>query len=86
VDATASPVQLSADTARIGTGNKIDTGGLSDVLAAADPFVMQYTDGLRLKDVAWGELSLDALSQQTRIITFNLAIEMRPPYLEQVQS
>jgi 4-phytase/acid phosphatase len=61
-------------------------GGLASVVTAADPFVMQYADGFTNNDVGWGQLTLDALSQQTRINTLQIAIAMRQPYLARVQS
>ena len=47
---------------------------------------MQYADGFPLEDVAWGRLSSDTLSQTTRLITLQINIEMRLPYVNQVQS
>jgi 4-phytase/acid phosphatase len=61
-------------------------GGLASVVTAADPFVMQYADGFPTNDVGWGQLALDALSQQTRINTLQIEIAMRQPYLARVQS
>jgi 4-phytase/acid phosphatase len=46
---------------------------------------MEYTDGLPLNQVAWGQLSLQGLSQQTRIITLLFDIENKPLYLDQLQ-
>jgi 4-phytase/acid phosphatase len=54
--------------------------------SATDPFVMQYTDGFPLGNVAWGRLSLDTLSQLTRLNVLQVNIAMRPPYINQVQS
>jgi 4-phytase/acid phosphatase len=68
------------------TGNVIAMGGLASVVTAADPFVMQYADGFTNNDVGWGQLTLDALSQQTRINTLQIEIAMRQPYLARVQS
>jgi len=68
------------------TGNVIAMGGLDSVVTAADPFVMQYADGFPTNDVGWGQLTLDALSQQTRINTLQIEIAMRQPYLARVQS
>jgi len=67
-------------------GDVIDVGGLASTLLAADPFVMQYADGFPTNDVAWGRLTLDTLSQQTRLITLQIDILMRQPYLARVQS
>ena len=61
-------------------------GGLDSVVTAADPFVMQYADGFTNSDVGWGRLTLDELSQQTRIDTLQIDIAMRQPYLARVQS
>jgi 4-phytase/acid phosphatase len=86
VDPTALPIPLTANTSSVATANVINGGGLASTLYAADPFVMEYTDGLPLSEVAWGQLSLPALSQQTRIITLDFAIELSSPYLNQLQS
>ena len=68
------------------TANVINLGGLGETLYAADPFVMEYANGFNMSDVAWGSLTLDQLSQQTRIITLDFAIGIRTPYLDKVQS
>jgi 4-phytase / acid phosphatase len=70
----------------VATANVINIGGVITTLRAADPFVMQYAEGLPLEQVAWGELSLNELSPQTRIITLAFDLEMRSSYLNQVQS
>jgi 4-phytase / acid phosphatase len=84
VDATSQAIPLTASTT--GAAGAINVGGLLTTLTASDPFVMQYTNGLPLKDVAWGQLSLDALSQQTRIVNLCFNVEFLTPYLNQVQS
>jgi hypothetical protein len=61
-------------------------GGLGLMVTAADPFVMQYFDDFPTNDVGWGRLTLDELSQQTRINTLQIEIAMRQPYLARVQS
>jgi 4-phytase/acid phosphatase len=86
VDPTAVPVPLTANTSSVVTANVINTGGVGDTLYAADPWVMEYTDGLPMNQVAWGLLNLSQISQQTRIITLDFALEMTTPYLNQVQS
>ena len=86
VDPTGIPVTLTASRTGQVTGNIIDTGGLASTLYAADPFVMEYTDGMPMSQVGWGRLSADQLSEQTRIITGQIAIEMSPPYLNRLQS
>ncbi len=84
-DVTSESIPLTANTT-LYTGNVINIGGLSDVLDACDPFVMQYADDFPLDQVAWGRLSPDTLSQQTRIVNLQFSIEMRSPYLNQLQS
>lgn len=86
IDPTAQPIPLDALTSPIFTGNVVDLGGLEDTENAADPFVMEYAAGLPLADVAWGELSPDALSQELRLATLTLNIAMTDPYLDRVQS
>ncbi len=86
VDATALPIPLEPVKTRLGTGNVVDTGGVLATMMAADPFVMEYADGLPLSDVGWGHLSMDRLSQHTRLITLAFNMVMTSPYLDQVQS
>jgi 4-phytase/acid phosphatase len=47
---------------------------------------MQYADGFPLDQVAWGRLSSDTLSQQTRIANLYFRIQLLSPYLNQLQS
>jgi 4-phytase/acid phosphatase len=47
---------------------------------------MQYADGFPLDQVAWGRLSPDALSQETRVTALVINMAMRPPYLCRAQS
>jgi 4-phytase / acid phosphatase len=86
IDPTSAPFTLTVNKAITFAGGAVNVAGLNALSGAADPFVMQYTDGFPPKDVAWGRLSLDALSQQTRTATLAFAIVMRPPYLSRVQS
>jgi len=86
VDPTVLPIPLTANTSNIATGNIINAGGIGSTLYAADPFVMEYTDGLPMSEVAWGQLTPDTLSQQTRIITLDFAIQLGTPYLNRLQS
>jgi len=85
IDATSETIPLTANTT-LYTGNVINVGGLADVSNACDPFVMQYADGFPPDQVAWGRLSLDTLSQQTRITRLFFDIELLSPYLNQLQS
>ena len=91
VDPTTQPITLVTNVPQssgppYASGRVIDMGGLDSTVSAIDPFVMQYTDGFPTKDVAWGRLTLDALSQQTRLVTLQFSICMRQPYLARVQS
>jgi 4-phytase/acid phosphatase len=92
VDPTTLPITLTTNAPLplplppYYTGNVIGMGGLNSTVAAADPFVMQYADGFPTNDVGWGRLTLDALSQQTRLATLQIDIAMRQPYLDRVQS
>jgi 4-phytase/acid phosphatase len=92
VDPTTLPITLVTNTP-LGTnlppyktGDVINMGGLFAAGSAADPFVMQYTDGFPTNEVGWGRFTLDTLSQQTRLATLGFSISMRPPYLARVQS
>ncbi len=86
VDGTTMSIPLTASTNPPATGGIINLGGLSTVSAAIDPFVMQYADGMALQNVAWGQLSLNDLSQQTRIVSAVFNLELNSPYLNQLQS
>jgi 4-phytase/acid phosphatase len=85
-DPTTVPITLTTNGPPYYTGNVINMGGLDSTVTAADPFVMQYADGYTNTDVGWGRLTLDELSQQTRINTLQISIAMRQPYLARVQS
>ena len=86
VDPTSQPITLTASTPILATGGAINVGGLNTMTSAIDPFVMQYADGFAPGDVAWGRLTLDTLSQLTRLNVLEVTIAMRPPYINQVQS
>jgi 4-phytase/acid phosphatase len=86
LDSTALPIPLEAVKTRLATGNVVDVGAVLATIVAADPFVMEYTAGLPLSSVGWGQLPLDRLSQHTRLITLAFNLTFRPPYLNQVQS
>ena len=86
VDPTAEQISLTAYSPVRAAGGSINTGGLALTNYAADPFVMQYADNFPLADVAWGRLLPSPLSQQTRLVTLQINIAMRQPYVNQVQS
>ena len=85
VDATAGPIPFTVNAVP-SVSNIVNAGPLFNVLLAADPFVMQYADGFGLSDVAWGQLTPDTLSQQTRIITLLFNMEVLTPYLNELSS
>jgi len=85
-DPTAQPIPLTAVTTGLATGNVVSEGAVGLTSDAADPFVMEYADGLPPADVAWGELSSDELSQATRMATLEQRMDYRTPYVDQVQS
>ncbi len=84
--ALGAPYALTTNLSRYLTGGVIDMGGFDDVVDAADPFVMEYCDGFPTNEVAWGRLTMDTLSEETRIATLQIAVDMRTPYLARVQS
>ncbi len=91
VDPTTLPITLVANGTNssgppYAAGTVINMGGLDSTVSAADPFVMQYADGFPTNDAAWGRLTLNTLSQQTRLVQLQFNICMRQPYLAQVQS
>ena len=82
LDVTAIPIDVT-------TGNStmpVSLGGLVEVAAAIDPFVMQYADGLPLSQVGWGRLTAGNISQIYRLYDRLLDLEFRTPYLAGVQS
>jgi 4-phytase/acid phosphatase len=85
-DPTSEPIPLTAVTNGLATGNVVDLGGLNYSIFAADPLVMEYTDGMPLNDVAWGQLTLDQVSQQSRLVQLQFDMALRSPYLARVQS
>ena len=93
-DPTTLPILLTTNAPQYSTnstnyyitGEVLSMGGLESTMDATDPFVMQYAVGFPTNDVAWGRLTLDELSQQTRLVTLQFDICMRQPYLARVQS
>ena len=65
-------------------GGAINVGGLGMTTESTDPFVMQYADGF--EHVAWDKLTLDTLSQETRLEILKINIGMRMPYVNKAQS
>ncbi len=85
-DPTTIAFALTVNDPIKGTGGAFYLGGLSFTTTATDSFMMQYADGFDPSDVAWGRLTPDTLSQETRLTVLEIGIQMRLPYIDQVQS
>jgi 4-phytase/acid phosphatase len=79
VDVTAIPINVTA-------GSPVTIGGLTAVVTAVDPFIMEYTDGLPASEVGWGQLTAAGISQTSRLYNLILELEFRTPYLDSVLS
>lgn len=90
MDPTTLPIVLATNAPQLSTnyvtGLVLSMGGLDASVFAADPFVMQYADRFPTNEVGWGRLTLDMLSQETRLVNLQFAICVRSPYLARVQS
>jgi 4-phytase/acid phosphatase len=82
VDVTTIPIDVTAGT----LGLPLTLGGLSTVVNAIDPFVMEYAEGLPASDVGWGQLTAAGVSQTSRLYSLLVDLEFRTPYLAGVQS
>ena len=82
VDVTSIPIHVAPGN----TSLPVDFGGLYDIAAAIDPFVMEYADGLPASEVGWGQLTAGGISQIFRLYDRLLDLEFRTPYLAGVQS
>jgi 4-phytase/acid phosphatase len=81
-DFTANPITATAGSSSV----PVNLGGLEPVIYAIDPLVMEYTDGLPMAEVGWGQLTSGGISQIFRLYDLLLNLEYRTPYLAQVQS
>ena len=82
LDVTLIPITIAAGN----TSLPVTIGGLTDVVEAIDPFLMEYTDGLPAAEVGWGQLDAGSISQINRLYDLLLDLEFRTPYLDGVQS
>jgi 4-phytase/acid phosphatase len=82
VDVTSIPIGVAAGNSTL----PVNLGGLAAVVAAIDPFVMEYADGLPAAEVGWGQLTAGGVSQTFRLYDLLLDLEFRTPYLAGVQS
>jgi len=82
VDVTTLPVTATAGNSTL----PVNLGGLAEVTGAIDPFFMEYTDGLPMSEVGWGQLTEAGIGQITRLYNLTLDLEFRTPYLARLQS
>ena len=82
LDVTSIPIEVTTGNSTLPVG----LGGLVEIAAAIDPFVMEYADGLPLSQVGWGQLTAGSISQIYRLYDRLLDLEFRTPYLAGVQS
>ena len=81
-DVTTIPITTSPGSSSV----PVTISGFTDVIYAIDPFLMEYTDGLPMADVGWGQLDAASISQIDRLYDLLLDLEFRTPYLARVQS
>jgi 4-phytase / acid phosphatase len=81
-DVSTTPITFTAGNSTM----PVTPGSLADFYYAIDPFMMEYTDGMSLSDVGWGQLNAAGISQIFRVYDALLDLEFRTPYLAQVQS
>jgi 4-phytase/acid phosphatase len=79
IDVTAIPMDVTLGT----TQTMINLGGLSQVVYAIDPFLMEYADGL---PTGWGQLNATGVMQTSRLYNLALDLETRTPYVATVVS
>lgn len=82
IDVTTIPIEITTGTPSMPVG----LGGLSTVTAAVDPFLMEYAEGLEASSVGWGQLTVEGISQTTRLSNLFMDLETRTPYLAGVES
>jgi len=85
-DPTSIPFTFTPNSPVTNAGLSINLGGLAYTQQATDPFVMQYADNFPITDTAWGRLTPETLSQETRLVVLEINIQMRLPYVSRVQS
>ena len=82
IDAAAEPITLATGDSTL----PVSIGGLTDVIGAIDPFVMEYANGMPAAEVGWGQLTAGGVNQTFRLYDLLLDLEFRTPYLARVQS
>ena len=84
--APAGIVDLTAIPIAVTPGAPVTIAGLTDVVSAVDPFLMEYADGLPMTQVGWGQLTAEGVSQTSRLYNLVLDLMTRTPYLDRIQS
>jgi 4-phytase/acid phosphatase len=64
----------------------LDLGGLTTLLLATDPFLLEHAEGLPDSEVGWGQLTAAGISQLSRILTLYYDLQCRTPYLDRALS
>jgi 4-phytase/acid phosphatase len=82
IDVTSIPIQVAGGN----TSLPVDMGGLTAIDEVIDPFVMEYTNGMPMAEVGWGQLTAGGVNQIFRLYDVLLDLEFRTPYLARVQS
>src|SRR5579872_7216699 len=82
MDAAEEPITLATGDSTL----PVSIGGLTDVIGAIDPFVMEYANGMPDAEVGWGQLTAGSVNQTFRLYNLLLDLEFRTPYLARVQS
>jgi 4-phytase/acid phosphatase len=77
IDVTAIPMDFTVGSA----GMPVNLGGLSQVVNALDPFIMEYADGMPASSVGWGQLNAAGVSQTLRLYNLSLDFLVRTPYI-----
>lgn len=82
IDVTAIPMDITLGT----SATMVNLGGLSQVVEALDPFLMEYADGMPASSVGWGRLNAAGISQTLRLYNLTLDLQTRTPYVASVVS
>jgi 4-phytase/acid phosphatase len=80
VDVTTIPIEVTA------ASMPVNITGLTEVAAAIDPFIMEYADAQPASQVGWGQVTVDGISQTSRVTTLLFDLELRTPYLDRALS
>jgi 4-phytase/acid phosphatase len=91
-DPTLAPSGLTSVAAQPltvtpGSGGSIVgfSGGIDTASTLTEIFLLEYTDGKAMSDVAWGRLTPQQIQQVTQLHTLDFNLVDRTPYLAQTQ-